>query len=89
MGAIKRSGDGYCEDCWRAVVEARRTLAEGMYADGWTYREMGSAFGVTEDRMGIDVAKWRERGFADAFPHRRTPEQVRRITEGWARTRAA
>jgi hypothetical protein len=73
----------------RAVADARRQLAEGMWADGWTIREMAEAFGIAKDRMGVTLAHWRIEGHGDAFPHRRTPEQVARIAAGWQRVRDA
>jgi hypothetical protein len=88
-GAGMAGKEGYCRECVRAVAEARRTLVEGMWADGWTHREMAEVFGVSRARTGIMIAQWRKRGFAEAFPHRLTPEQVQRIREGWARARAA
>jgi hypothetical protein len=84
-GARKLKRAARCDGCARAVADARRQLAEGMWADGWTTREMAEAFGISKDRMGLTLATWRRRGYADAFPHRRTPEQVARITAGWQR----
>lgn len=84
-GSEMKRGSARCDGCVRAVADTRRQLAEGMWADGWTCREMAEALGVSKDQMGIEVANWRKRGHADAFPHRRTPEQVERITAGWQR----
>jgi hypothetical protein len=84
-GTRKKKTSSRCDDCVRVAAEARRQLAEGMWADGWTYREIAEAFGVSVDRMAVAVAQWRKQGHADAFPHRRTPEQVARITAGWQR----
>lgn len=78
-----------CQGCWDALAEVRRSLAEGMWAADWTVRELGEVFEVGKDRMGALIATWRNRGHAERFPHRRTPEQVARITAGWARVRAA
>lgn len=44
---VKKAADrGYCVDCVHALADVRRTLAEGMWADGWLHREMAEALGV-------------------------------------------
>lgn len=35
-----------CEGCLQATADVRRTLAEGMWADGWSLRDMAQAFEV-------------------------------------------
>jgi hypothetical protein len=88
-GSRKLKVAGRCDGCVRAAAEVRRQLAEGMWVDGWTCREMAAALGISKDTMGSEIAVWRRQGHVDAFPHRRTPEQVARIAAGWRRARAA
>lgn len=45
-GAQMDRGSEMCAGCRAATTDVRRTLAEGMWADGWSLREMGEAFGV-------------------------------------------
>jgi hypothetical protein len=57
---------GYCEGCVHAIADVRRTLAEGMWADGWLLREMAAAFGgVTKAYFSVMRAN---RGWD--LPHR-------------------
>jgi hypothetical protein len=71
--------------CHRTEADARRTLAAGMWADGWTVYEIAAALGWTKDRLGIEISRWRRGGHLEEFPYRRAPEQVARITAGWQR----
>jgi hypothetical protein len=75
-GMRKKKTSSRCDDCARAVAEARRQLAEGMWADGWKESEIREVLGT------FQVGAARQGGWN--LPHRRTPEQVARIT---ARTR--
>lgn len=63
-----------------------RRMIEAMWADGLTRREIEAQVGST-----LNIATLRARGYD--LPHRRTPEQVARITKGaderLARARAA
>lgn len=88
-GGPMQRGHETCRACWMAAAEVRRMLAEGMWADGWTCREIGEVFGWSKEHMGVRIAQWRKNGHANAFPHRYSPERVRNISEGWARTRVA
>lgn len=45
-GTLKFPSSSECEGCVHARAAARRTLIEGMWADGWTIREIGAALGV-------------------------------------------
>lgn len=50
-GARNRDRD-QCLGCWEATVAVRRSLAEGMWADGWPLKAMAEAFGVTTGYFG-------------------------------------
>jgi hypothetical protein len=73
-GARKKRENARCIGCRRLVEDSRRALAEGMWADGWTEREIREVLG----RFQVGAAR---RGGWD-LPHRRTREQVARITAG-------
>lgn len=73
-GAPKMRGSARCEECRRTVERASRALAEGMWADGWTEREIRAVL------PGFRVGAARQRGWD--LSYRRTPEQVARIAAG-------
>jgi hypothetical protein len=73
-GARKLKRSSRCDACLRAVAEARRQLAEGMWADGWRESEIREVLGT------FQVGAARQGGWN--LPYRRTPEQVARITAG-------
>jgi hypothetical protein len=66
-----------CQGCADATAAVRRTLTEGMWADGWTCAEIAAALGHSTNGM---IPAMRRRGWD--LPHRRTPEQVARIRAG-------
>lgn len=51
-GGLKRRVSDRCEGCRRAVADVRRTLAEGMWADGWPHRDMAGPLGVRKFDSG-------------------------------------
>lgn len=72
----------YCHRCRLALADVRRTLTEGMWAEGWTVYEIEAALGVNS--RGGYVGACRARGWD--LPHRRTLEQIERIVAGrWNR----
>jgi hypothetical protein len=74
---IGGAGNARCMGCISATAEVRRTLVEGMWAEGWTCRE------IFVDVLGVHTAyigPCRRKGWN--LPHRRTPEQVARIRAG-------
>jgi hypothetical protein len=73
-GARKARASERCLDCRRLVEDSRRALVEGMWADGWTQRE------IREVLPSFHLGAARQRGWN--LPHRRTPEQVARIKAG-------
>jgi hypothetical protein len=73
-GARKARNSTRCLGCRRLVEDARRALAEGMWADGWTQRE------IREVLPSFHLGAARQGGWK--LPHRRTPEQAARITAG-------
>jgi predicted transcriptional regulator len=78
-GAARRR-DRRCEGCIHAIAEVRRTVAEGMWADGWTVYEMADVFGGVSTKY---FHSQKPRGWN--LPHRRTAEQVARMREArWA-----
>lgn len=81
-GTTKIKGSERCQECYDATAAVRRTLAEGMWAAGWTLGEMGDAFGVKGCKY---FPAQRVRGWD--LPHRRTAEQVARIRAGSLRGR--
>lgn len=60
---------GYCAECVNVIADVRRTLAEGMWADGWMLREMCEAFGgITKAYFAV----MRDRGWDLPYRYRRT-----------------
>jgi hypothetical protein len=55
--AVRVRPEGHCEECWHAIADVRRTLSEGMWADGWTLREMAEAVGVTKCYFSVRRAR--------------------------------
>lgn len=62
-----------CEGCLKATETVRRTLCEGMWADGWTCGEIAKILGVDARTL----TSRRKHGWD--LPHRRTPEQIERM----------
>lgn len=52
-GTEKLKRSTRCQDCFTTVAAVRRTLAEGMWADGWSLKDMSAAFGVTAAYFGV------------------------------------
>jgi hypothetical protein len=63
--------------CFEAIAAVTRSVTEGMWADGWTSREIADVFGHATLAW---VPVMRRRGWD--LPYRRTPEQVARIRAG-------
>lgn len=83
QGRVTKGGPR-CWDCFNAMKawahDVRLSIVEGMWADGWTFREMSDTFGyVHVTGISQDVHELRQQGRA---PLRRTPEQAARIREG-------
>lgn len=70
-----------CCDCQRADKAAYRRLVEDMWAEGMTARQIAGALGwkCANPNQYIVVLRNRQ-GYN--LPHRRTPEQIARITAG-------
>lgn len=57
-----------------------REMVEEMWAEGMTCREIADALGWKTKNVGTHISVMRARGYN--LPHRRTPEQLARITKG-------
>jgi transposase len=55
-----------------------RQMIEEMWAEGMTAREIGEAIGTTSRTGRVNIGRYRSRGYN--LPHRRTPEQIARMT---------
>jgi transcriptional regulator with XRE-family HTH domain len=80
----------YCFECWTGVIspeinrqkaKPHREAVEKAWASGKTCREMAATFGWAPSDLAM-ISKLRARGYN--LPHRRTPEQIARITAGSA-----
>lgn len=69
-----------CADCRRADGIALRRLIEELWADGLTSRQIAEATGWKVRSMRAYISGLRAEGAN--LPHRRSPEQVARITAG-------
>jgi transcriptional regulator with XRE-family HTH domain len=82
----------HCAACWYAIslelarerAREHREAVEAAWAAGLTCAEMCARFGWTQKSM---VCRLRARGYN--LPHRRSPEQVARISAGWHAAREA
>lgn len=63
-----------CQGCMDATAAVRGSLTEGMWADGWSAREIADVFGHASAGF---VGAMRARGWD--LPPRRTPEQIARM----------
>jgi hypothetical protein len=59
-------------DCLRALEAARRSIAEGMWADGWSIMEINAVFGWTSRGA---LACMRDRGWDLPYRYRNTKRQ--------------
>lgn len=67
-----------CVDCLHATATVRRTLAEGMWADGWSLREMAAAMGV---KAGYFSVMRIERGWDLPYRYQGTKRQRPAVNE--------
>lgn len=63
-----------CRDYFLATAAVRRSVTEGMWADGWTHREINDTLGVSGDYIG-------PRRVRDGWdlPHRYKVQNGRRV----------
>lgn len=73
-GTLKSHNRAQCLGCFTVTAEVRRTLAEGMWADGWLIREINDALGWTAPG---GITSMRPRGWD--LPHRYRMENGRRV----------
>lgn len=73
---------GRCTPCANKIPREadlmKRWRIEELWADGHTTREICEAMGLKYATS--NVSNWRSRGYD--LPHRRTPEQIARMTAG-------
>lgn len=50
-GVPMSRGSQKCEGCQAATADVRRTLAEGMWADGWLTREITATLGMRHGQL--------------------------------------
>lgn len=74
-----------CQSCQAAAVTVRRGLIEGMWADGWTLREITAALNTTKATVAVEIARMRADGWD--LPHRRSARDLDAIRAGQARAR--
>jgi hypothetical protein len=84
-GTDPGSSSGLCRSCvakrsTQRRYGARRVMAEAMWADGYTWKQIQTLTGIK-----ANAALYRYRGWD--LPHRRSAEQVARIAAGWAAAR--
>lgn len=53
-----------CEECIRAIEAVRRSLVEGMWAQGWPWRTICAVVGAGNGSLSV----WRARGWS--LPYR-------------------
>jgi hypothetical protein len=71
-GTAKSPEWAQCSSCREAAIAVRRTLAEGMWADGWLTREITEALGMDHGQL----APMRAHGWD--LPHRYRVENGQR-----------
>jgi hypothetical protein len=64
---------GYCRDCHLAIADVRRTLAEGMWADGWSLKDWAAALGVGISYLGPARTRGWDLPFRKAYKTQRAP----------------
>lgn len=63
----------HCRGCYEAIRAVRRSVVEGIWADGWTHREINETLGVSGDYIGPRRAEdW-------DLPHRYRMQNGRRV----------
>lgn len=75
-GQLKGRDQSQCLGCCETTIRARRSLIEGMWADGWTMREIAGALGTTRDSLSVTMVRMRRDGWD--LPHRYRMENGRR-----------
>lgn len=85
-------GYSRCVECHRAAdrrwFEARAGIIADLWEDGAKCSTIAEAFDWTTTQLGVEMARIRSE-LPGLLPHRRTPEQVERIRNGWAAARKA
>lgn len=81
-GAQKRRvAEPRCAQCAATHAAApRRAEVERLWAEGLTGRQIAESLGWAPKTAGRMISGYRARGYD--LPHRRTPEQIARITAG-------
>jgi hypothetical protein len=73
-GTLKRRTSAECEGCVIATIAVRRSLIEGMWADGWLLKEIAAALGSSKDSVGVTINSMRAEGWH--LPYRRARRTV-------------
>lgn len=78
-GATYWTHNAACAGCRNATSEVRRTLVEGMWADGWVRSEINAVLGLSS-KSGFIFVRRAQAGWD--LPHRRSPEALANIRAG-------
>lgn len=79
-GQPMRRGSSQCIECKRAADAWLRRQVEEMWAEGMTGRQIADALGWKSKNPAQHICALRRDGYN--LPHRRTPEQIARMTGG-------
>lgn len=71
-GDLKSKESLRCDQCKKAWIATRRSLVEGMWADGWTLTEIGEVLGKSQRVAGNLIGAGRKNGWDVPFRHHHT-----------------
>lgn len=80
-GAQKMKRSAQCHECANAVAEVRRTLAEGMWAVGWSTSDLADVFGLVGSSRKTYFAARRDNGWDLPYRYKGTKRQRPKVTE--------